>query len=228
MPRPFSIQGIVPSTPSCHPLLMESPSADFALISQSLSDPEFVIAPSLLKKKSHRQPNDYYPTPYAYVQALLSTVPIRGRVFDPCDGGGAISKHLDFVPGVSRVIRNELYPVENSLYDYVDDATQPEVWRTVACEDGVDWAVFNPPFNAALPMLKYALATAQVGVAALLRLSFLEPTKDRGPFLKQYPPTKLIILPRVKFVGKGSDSVTCAWVCWERHAPVGAIGVVER
>lgn len=203
---------------------------DLVLIPQSLSDPEFAIGPEKKKKKrAVRQPNDYYPTPYSYVAALLSHVSIKGRVLDPCDGGGAISD--SFIPahnrGISQLLRNELYPAAGRDYDYQRDAAKADLWLDLV-HSGIDWIVMNPPFNSALDMLRFAIPMADVGVAALLRLSFLEPTKERGPFLKQYPPTKLIVLPRISFVGKGNDSVTCAWVIWERHAPTGSIQVVER
>ena len=55
----------------------------------------------------------------------------------------------------------------------------------------VDWVVTNPPFAAAMPILQHAVAHARVGVALYLRLSFLEPTRARGPWLEAHPRARL-------------------------------------
>ena len=39
-----------------------------------------------------RRPLDFYETPAHYVEQLLARVPIKGRVFEPCVGDGAISR----------------------------------------------------------------------------------------------------------------------------------------
>lgn len=65
---------------------------------------------------------------------------------------------------------------------------------------------------------QYFSPAAIVGVAMLLRLSYLEPTKDRGHWLNDHPPTQMIVLPRISFTGDGkTDSVTCAWMIWHKQ-----------
>ena len=61
----------------------------------------------------------------------------------------------------------------------------------------------------------------RVGVAFLLRLSFVEPTNERGDWLEKNPPTGRITLPRYSFTGDGrSDSVTAEWMIWHKDRTV--------
>lgn len=72
----------------------------------------------------------------------------------------------------------------------------------------------NPPFLVAFPILKN-LYSHNTPLALLLRMSFMEPTEERGDWLASHPPDGLIVLPRISFTGDGkTDSVTCAWHCW--------------
>lgn len=103
----------------------------------------------------------------------------------------------------------------HSKADYTADVSKPEVWSTFP--RGAHWVVSNPPFNQAPLIVPLAWAYAEIGIAMLLRLSFLEPVKNRGLWLNQCPPTELIVLPRISFTGDGkTDSVTCAWMIWRK------------
>jgi hypothetical protein len=81
------------------------------------------------------------------------------------------------------------------------------------------WIVTNPPFNLALEIVQHALSLSP-RVAILVRLSFLEPTRQRAPFLSRRPPDRVIITPRMRFPRgdelpqRGTDSVTTAWLVW--------------
>jgi hypothetical protein len=79
------------------------------------------------------------------------------------------------------------------------------------------WEAMNehPDGECAFKILTNALFTCKK-VAMLLRLSFLEPTRERGPWLAKNPPDLVIVLPRISFTGDGkTDSVTCAWMIWD-------------
>ncbi|MFM6725528.1 MAG: hypothetical protein ACKPJF_13965, partial [Dolichospermum sp.] len=67
-----------------------------------------------------------------------------------------------------------------------------------------DWIITNPPFNAALPILQNSLNHARLGVVFFLRLSFIEPTLERGQWLFENPRYLDLIYPRFKF-RKGKD-----------------------
>ena len=175
-----------------------------------------------------RRERDFYETGAKAVRALLahvdwlglgdgSTLPLgRYRVFEPCAGRNAITKPLR-AAGL-YVVTGDLVEPTGVRHDVVGDARYDDAWRAAGKVDPFapnDWTVTNPPFSDAYAILLNAWRHSQVGVAFLLRLSFLEPTRERGQFLAENPPSDLIVLPRYSFTGDGStDSVTCAWMVW--------------
>ncbi len=100
----------------------------------------------------------------------------------------------------------------NHQTDWHFDATDASAWPWRVWP----WVITNPPFNQAFDILKVSLEAGNC-VAFLLRLSFLEPTFERGMFLAENPPNKILVLPRISFTGDGkTDSVTCAWLIWDQ------------
>lgn len=167
-----------------------------------------------------RRPFDAYFTPSSAVETLLKHVSIEGRVLECCSGDGAIA----------RPLKSHGCQVDTNDFNFempaalCFDATDPCEWRFVTH----DWVVSNPPFKGASQIVPLAFNAAKIGVAMLLRLSFLEPCEDRADFLSQHPPTQLIVLPRISFTGDGkTDSVTCAWMVWNKHQ-AGTRIVIER
>lgn len=88
---------------------------------------------------------------------------------------------------------------------------------------------YKPAFFLAFEALKVAFEHARLGVAFLLRLSFLEPTKDRHEWLIQHADHLRFVIPvnpRANFrkgernprTGKiyGTDNVTVAWFVWDK------------
>lgn len=156
-----------------------------------------------------RRANDFYPTPEWATRELLDIVPISGLVRECCAGDGQI---------VNPLRRAGLVVVTNDIdrqwpADHHFDAAQQ--WP-----HGIglaDWVITNPPFNRAAEIIPMAHNHSRIGMAMLLRLSFLEPVEDRGAWLNRNPPTTLVVLPRISFTGDGrTDSVTCAWMVWEK------------
>ena len=134
-------------------------------------------------------------------------------VLEPCNGKGAISNILKYKG--FQVTTNDL----NEEYgaDYSQDVTKIESWGYFPT---CDYVITNPPYKEASKIIKLAYKHASEGVVALLRLSFLEPCSDRGEWLKEHPPSKVIVLnprPRFRTDTKGSDSVTSAWFYWEKN-----------
>lgn len=155
----------------------------------------------------------------AYMSAgwfLEPILPILGEgsvVLEPCCGAGDLSSGLA-ARGFS-VVANDLDPAREA--DFHLDAADPLSWMEFP---DVDWVVSNLPFNQAIRILPHAVRHARRGVAVVLRLTFLEPTKDRREWLSQNPLSCQIVLPRYSFTGDGrTDSVTCAWMVWERGEP---------
>lgn len=159
-----------------------------------------------------RRQHDFYPTPEWATEELLRRVPLSGRILECCAGAGDMAKVL----ALSRrgeVYCNDLDP--ETLWPEHHDATHRLSWAKYW--NGLDWIVTNPPFNVAAEIVPLAYEHARAGIAMLLRLSYLEPVENRGSWLNEHPPTKLIVLPRISFTGDGkTDNVTCAWLVWDK------------
>jgi hypothetical protein len=166
-----------------------------------------------------RQPLDFYPTPGLLTWALLKSHGFvawhnQPTVFEPCNGEGAISdvlKESDLFRLVDTADIDETKPAALTM-----DATDPGAWARSA---RYDWVITNPPYNQAPAILPLAYDNCRVGMAMLLRLSYLEPCANRASWLAEHPPAKLIVFnPRPQFRADtgGTDSVTTAWFIWHR------------
>ncbi|WP_275233468.1 hypothetical protein [Staphylococcus aureus] len=160
---------------------------------------------------------DQYYTEEAITAVLLKQkfVGISGTVIEPCQGNGAITNVLRGFPPVTNVVTNDIEPGGH----YQGDAGDPgaAVWQHPC-----DWVVTNPPFLDAPRILPIALERAHIGVAVLLRLSYLEPTQNRGDWLADHADqmVRLIVLgqPRPSFTNDGRhDNVTTAWYIWRKN-----------
>jgi hypothetical protein len=161
-----------------------------------------------------RRPLDQYETPPHYVEPLLQLVgPLAGlRVYEPCVGKWHIARFLT----EGTLTTNDLDPACAATFHF--DARDNIAWPI----EPYDWTITNPPFSDELQILLHALRWSK-NVAMLARLSFLEPTLDRGPFWSAHPPTDIIVLPRYSFrlndEGKRqTDNVTCCWLVWRAGA----------
>lgn len=156
---------------------------------------------------------DFYETPAFMTRSLVTFHPaISGsRVLECCAGRNAIGRVLRDEAGCT-LYTNDLDPQHPANTQC--DATNGKYWMHQA--PIVDWVITNPPFNVAMKILPLAVMHARVGVAFLLRKTFLEPTEERGPWLEQHPPTRAIGEPRYAFRGGATDSVSCDWYLWEK------------
>lgn len=181
-------------------------------VAQQLS----LIARPNISRSNLRRSHDYYPTAVGVTYALLNVVPIAGAVAEPCCGDGAMARPLTGSRLIDSVTTNDIHPVWQA--DYHGDATSASaaIWTTGA----FDWVVTNPPYRQAIQIVQRAYSEARIGIAVLLRLTFLEPTQrdGRGEWLKahQHELAYLIPLnPRPSFTNDGrKDSVTVAWFVW--------------
>lgn len=173
---------------------------------------------------SKRRPFDLYCTHAGMTESLLSWVDVWGDVAEPCVGEGHISKLLAGSPDIKRVVTNDIDPTHQAMFH--NDATRPDaaIWQ-----QGFNWVVTNPPFNRAAEILPIAFERARIGVAFLLRLSFLEPCPNRGTWLQEHltQMSHLIIFgqPRPSFTGTGTDSVTTAWMVWRKSKVVNGVNL---
>ncbi len=153
---------------------------------------------------------DRYYTPRFAVDELLRNVPdLKGkRLFDPCSGDGSMAARC--APRFSEVFTNDIDPDACAMSHL--DLRRRAMWELIR----PTWTITNPPFCLLGEVLRLALDYSQ-GVALLLRLSAVEVCAGRE-FLPLYPPTRQIVLPRIRFRGRGTDSVTTCWFLWP---PVG-------
>lgn len=153
-----------------------------------------------------RRQHDFYPTPGWATEALFEYCSIllhNHNAVEPCAGDGAITEVLDKY--FTDVQTSDIDP--SRKVDIICDARNLVI-------DHRSSVITNPPFNQAMEIVK-GFVEQKAMSAFLLRLSFLEPTEARGPWLAANPPAGLIILPRISFTGDGkTDSVTCAWMVW--------------
>ena len=165
-----------------------------------------------------RRAFDFYPTPSWAARLLYARLPQIHGIAEPCVGAGDLIEGRDDVLWTNDVD-------ESRAATHHRDASTSDSWRLFA---PVPWVVTNPPFNMALQILRNALDHAQEGVAFFLRISFLEPTRQRSAFLVERPPSRMLVLPRISFTRDGkTDSATCAWLVWGTSVPAG-IEVVDR
>ncbi len=158
---------------------------------------------------------DQYFTPEFATKVLLHYNPhIGGQILECCSGDDAITKVLFrhcAATGLPYEIRtNDIDPgmPSSEHWDAADGSKQN--WGRP------NWIVSNPPFNGAEAIVPAAFSSASDGIAMLLRISFLEPCKGRSRFMAEFPPTQLVVLPRISFTGDGkTDNVTCAWFIWD-------------
>lgn len=163
-----------------------------------------------------RRKHDQYFTPEFATQILLAYRPdISGVILEPCVGNGDMAGPLR---ERGRVWTNDID--ERMPADVHMDATGQAFWNLVEfgpLQDRPNFIVSNPPFNVCASIVQQAYDHASVGIAMLLRLSFLEPCGDRADFLAEHPPDDVLVLPRISFTGNGkTDNCTCAWFVWTK------------
>lgn len=177
-----------------------------------------------------RRPHDQYFTPASACEVLVKhwdnwepkifqNHPCGYRekeiLFEPCFGQGDIARAF-FNIHKHRWLANDIdESMPGCMYHY--DLTKEVNWKWILSESPQPLVtISNPPFNCAIDIVKNAVKYSRA-TAMLLRLSFLEPTRERGPWLAENPPDLVIVLPRISFTGDGkTDSVTCAWMIWDK------------
>lgn len=148
------------------------------------------------------------------------------RVFEPCVGAGNIVNAIRRRYPTMLELTNDLDNRHEATWHM--DATQEQLWRLVPHsfvdkhEPGVppDWVITNPPFSEAFDIVRQAVKTARVGVAMLLRTTWLEPTKTgpKAAWLVAHPPKWELVMERFSFDGSGSqDSAPTAWFVWSPY-----------
>lgn len=180
------------------------------------------------QSKGKRVESDYYPTPEMITNILLSHNLIENKIIlEPCCGCGAISSILG---KCNKMLSTDIENIDKSI---PRDATTQDFWDYWSIDDygdRIDWVVTNPPFNVASKILPFAYERSQIGVAFLLRLSYLEPAQDRAQWLKDHADNMRCMIPlnpRPQFRRdtKGTDSSTVFWGIWRKDWSWERLGV---
>lgn len=164
-----------------------------------------------------RRKNDAYYTPEKLVQSLLNNpffqnLNISGSILEPCCGDGAIASPLrEYLEQMGCEYTLETNDIEKDKGDYCKP-----VIELLKEEKEWDWIISNPPFNQAHEILPKCFEKSRKGMIMLLRISYLEPCKNRRDWLRENKPCLLLFTKRVSFTGKGSDSATTAWIGWSK------------
>lgn len=165
-----------------------------------------------------RRALDFYETAPWQVDALVAHLPeLRtGAIWCPTVGDGSIVARLRYGHGIGVELTNDIDLERPAMFHL--DATRFDAWETMSSVFGdPDWVLDNFPFNVEFPIVKHAYNYARKGVVALSRISFVEGTRERGPWLAEHPRVKQIVLERYSFTGNGkSDSTTCEWCVWAK------------
>lgn len=163
-----------------------------------------------------RRALDFYETSPWQVDALVDYLPeLRGVIWCPCVGDGSLLRRLRKQrPDLGPFVTVDIDPRRRAMAHA--DMTRPSSWAATARRHGrPDWVVENVPFEHAFEIAQCALAWAKRGVVLMTRISFAEPTIDRGPWLRNHPRALSIALERYSFTGDGAtDSATTAWQVW--------------
>jgi hypothetical protein len=175
-----------------------------------------------------RRENDFYETAPWQVEALVDHLPeLDGVIWCPCVGDGSLARKLKELRPHARFITSDIDETKDATFH--GDATKAQHWRYMADRTVLfpcDWVVENFPFNVEHLIVPHALTMARKGVVAMARISFTEPTRDRGPWLSQHPYQKRITLERHSFTGNGkTDSATTDWLVWAKVPIQGPFGI---
>jgi hypothetical protein len=174
-----------------------------------------------------RRPHDQYFTPSSACEVLKrhwDGWKSASILMEPCVGQFAIVESFQSKPWITV----DIDPLITA--NVRADMSAKSSWSDLFywSPDKSIATITNPPFKDAFSILSNALFYCSKA-AFLLRLSFLEPTRERGTFLGNNPPDLVIVLPRISFTGDGkTDSVTCAWMIWDKDIKDKGIIVSPR
>lgn len=149
------------------------------------------------------------------------TFPIDGlRVWEPACNRGHMAKPLREYFG--RVFTSDIhdYSAEYAGQERVVDFLFPFSESSCIEAQGVHWIITNPPFRLAEQFIERALSIATVGVAMIVRTSFLEGVGRYENLFTKTPPNIIAQfaerVPMVKgrLTATGSTATAYCWLVW--------------
>lgn len=177
-----------------------------------------------------RRDKDFYETAAWQVDALVENLPeflsFRNPfVLCPCVGDGSLMRRLKELHHGAQFITNDIDPARDAHTHM--DATTAIFWERIRDQWWhINFVIENFPFNVEHLILPHAYDTVRDALVAMARVSYAEPTKDRGPWLSTHPYDKRITLERHSFTGNGkTDSATTDWLVWAKRPIAGPFGI---
>ena len=159
---------------------------------------------------------DFFPTPLWATRALVEKVlrpeyaHFTDSVWEPACGEGHMSKVLEEY--FSRVEVSDVFPYgEGEVIDFL--SPDAECWAP-------DWIITNPPFKTAEDFALRGLERADIGVALLVRSSWLEGTGRYARIFRPHPPkiiaqfTERVPMVKGRYDPNASTATSYAWVVW--------------
>lgn len=165
----------------------------------------------------NRADDDYYATDPKAVEELLKREKFSHYVWEPCCGGGHISKVLEAhgYDVLSSDIVDRGYP-NTYVADFLSVAPPVEcISRDI---------ITNPPYKRAKKFIEKALEISMdsTKIAMFLKTTFLE-SKGRREFFRENPPKYVYVFSdRMKCAPNGdfskikSSAISYAWFIWEK------------
>jgi hypothetical protein len=168
-------------------------------------------------RKSSYDNLDQFWTPPWGTRALCTALGLHKSVvaWDPCAGMRLMTDVLAEYCGVVHASDVYDYGLGDRVGSFVGEGA--DVVRVPPGE--VDWIIFNPPFNIAHEFVERALRDARHGVAALVRLQWVESAERYRLFQESKPSLLLPFSGRLPMVqGRwdpdASSATAYAWVVW--------------
>ena len=179
----------------------------------------------LFRPEQHeRQPRDFYPTPPRATECLLKTVPLRGFVWEPCAGQGAMAKVI--ADAGYAVLASDLVPYDDCVFPILTGVDALEA----PLPTGVQTIVTNPPYGKSLLPRLVAhwldlLRPVNGQLCLLLNARWSEGKQDGQDLTTRHPAYagKVKMFERIKwFEGTdkdngGSPQHNHAWLIWDWH-----------
>ncbi|ACL61078.1 type I restriction-modification system subunit M [Methylobacterium nodulans] len=173
---------------------------------------------------SRREPPtalDFFPTPPWATRALCELlrergVPIGGQqVWDPACGEGHMAGPLaDYFRHVEA----------SDVFDYGRGYRVTDFLDPAGHADRPDWIITNPPFSTSLEFALIALPLARVGVALLVRTSWLEGGERYAKLFGPTPPSLVaqfcerVPMTRGRWDPAATTATSYTWVVWRTMA----------
>mgnify|MGYP001174097374 FL=1 len=163
--------------------------------------------------QGRREMDDFYPTDPRATYAILEREELRGSIYEPACGDGAISEILkEYYPN-SEVYSTDLIDRGYGEDTGIDFLTYPYARKW-------DNIITNPPFRYAKDFVERALALSNNKVIMLMRINFLESASryelfKNTPLKKVYVFSKRLDIYKNGIKGKNSGITCYCWFVWE-------------